>query len=122
MNNITSSGFQDGSSEDFAIKVQQIAPLALFTRAIPKWVNKTNISCKISVECEPGMDGVGILISFGTKNITQADADEFINILVKTSSLMDFENSIEALRGGGGNEDVINQIVEIAEKLAIELS
>ena len=116
-----SQGLDSCQGESFAQDIHSITPLALFTRAIPKWVDGHQTSVHINIECQPGMGGAAIEIGFGKETLSVKSAQEFIEILIKTARLMELESHIEMLRGAGGSPDIINKMIDEAEELAESL-
>lgn len=117
-----SQGLADQDGAAFAHNVQTITPLALFTRAMPGWVEAHQTAARITIDCVPGMGGAAIQISFGADSLPTDVAQNLIDRLGNTARLMELENQIELLRGTGGHPSLINKLVDEAEQLAETLS
>lgn len=117
-----SQGLAEQQGAAFAQDIQAITPLALFTRAMPGWVDAHQTAARITIDCVPGMGGAAIQMSFGADSLPVEVAQDLLDRLGKTSRLMELENQIELLRGTGGHPEVINKLVSEAENLAEELS
>lgn len=117
-----SQGLAEQQGAAFAQDIQAITPLALFTRAMPGWVEAHQTAARITIDCVPGMGGAAIQMSFGTDSLAVEVAQDLLDRLGKTARLMELENQIELLRGTGGHPEIINKLVCEAESLAEELS
>jgi hypothetical protein len=117
----TSQGLDERQGASFAQDIQSIAPLALFARALPGWVEKHSTAVRISIECAPGMGGAGIAMSFGRDSLPVAVAQDLVERLTQTSRLMELETLVETMRGSGAPPAQVDALVEEADRLAQQL-
>lgn len=120
--NWESQGLGQEQGAKFAQDIQAIAPLALFTRALPGWVETHQTAARITIDCVPGMNGAAIQMSFDRDSLPVEVAQDLLDRLGRTSRLMELEQQVELLRGTGGHPDLINKLVNEAETLAQDLN
>ena len=115
-------GLADNQGEEFARQVQHITPLKLFIRTLPGWCQQHGTSVSIAIEAAPGIDGVGIELSFGSSSLPVGAAADLVERMMQTSRLMELEEASAILREGGAPPEAVNAVVDLANSLAAELA
>lgn len=111
-------GLSDQQGAAFAQDMMHIQALKVFVATLPFWCDKHNTGVVVQLSSEPNAGGVGLELAFSRPTLPVGSAQELVDLLKERNHLMELELVIEKMRGLGVRPDVIDVLVDEANKLA----
>ena len=117
----SAQGLSEQGAQEFASEISDIQALKVFLTTLPYWSRKHNTGVLVQITSNPELGGVGIELGFSRPTLPASAASDLTDLLKERNHLWELELVIGKMKELGCNPDVIDVLVDEAEKIALKI-